>query len=1202
MKGHTVRVYVFCVLGVLSLVSGVQAYEFAGGTGTPGDPFEIATVQQLRSIGSDPELMDQCFVLIEDIDFNAYYGDTGKYHSSVIAAQDEHAFEGLFDGSGHVIRNLRMHGGQLKQLGLFGRIGARGMVMSLAMEACEADSNRDDVGLLAGCSEGLILACSVQGYVEARYMGGLLVGHMLGGRIEGCSSQGIFAGKNRMGGLVGQMDAGEVSDCWSECRFGELNVSTSRCGGLIGQVICGTVDTSFARVNIVYDRAGTVGGLIGHNEGGLVRECLSLGTIVGDSSLGGLVGVNEGVIRSCYSLCDVTARSSAGGLIDRNEGSVLWCYARGAVQGKYVGGLIESGHGAFLSYWDTGKSGVYESAGGWGRSAQQMRQAETYKGWGFQRDWILPEGGSPRLWWEPCWGTVLKDERMVFSGGSGTPDDPYQINDADQLTALAWDADLLDQHFVLMRNISMPVADPFLHGRIGTPGASASYLPIGTKGTPFCGTLNGQGHEIINIQFHEEVTKHTGLFGCIGVSRSDPNHMGHVHDVVLSHANVLGGDQVGALAGSMTGGLVERCFAGGEVRGAESVGGLIGGVEAGVIRACCFTGTVEGERTTGGLIGYSRGQVESCYTRGQVVSHAGYAGGLIGYTNSLEGKGSPYSVVAWCYSEAEVRGQGIAGGLIGVCVESEILACYASGPLWGDSTGGIARSAHEYVALGNVWEYQGTGAETSAMGQGHSSEDMMDPETFPGWEYGAQWTLNPGVDRPRLVWEERAGPLLVNAPRTYSGGKGTRSQPYLIQTVEDLVRLGQYPQDFDTHFRLNRDLDLSEAPADLKPIGTLSWAFTGSFDGNFHTLKNLRYQDTHESHVGLFRSIKRAKDPEDWTSGLVQYLSLEDVTIKATPMTGALAASNGGTLLFCEASGSIRADDYAGGLVGINTAEGVLLGCESRVRVTLGGVRGANGSLICAGGLVALNQGELVSCGASGRVYGLHATLPGEIKPKLQISRDLGGLVGHNEGGILTDCWSRAEVEGRESVGGLVGRNEAGWLYRCSTQGHVEAVNEGGGLVGTSTGGLIQACSAGGQVSGENLGGLVSFSMDDVIENCRFQGTLSGYYIGGLICQGVGSGTLLDSYCVAKIEGVPYAGALARRLEASVLVAHCFWDQTIFSAGRNNSELTPTQKNNITGLDREMLQKGGPLNEAGWDLEGTWQLIEGDYPHLWWEL
>ncbi len=44
--------------------------EFAGGMGTPSDPYEIVTPEQLIAIGLDPDLQKAHFILIDDLDLD----------------------------------------------------------------------------------------------------------------------------------------------------------------------------------------------------------------------------------------------------------------------------------------------------------------------------------------------------------------------------------------------------------------------------------------------------------------------------------------------------------------------------------------------------------------------------------------------------------------------------------------------------------------------------------------------------------------------------------------------------------------------------------------------------------------------------------------------------------------------------------------------------------------------------------------------------------------------------------------------------------------------------------------------------------------------------------------------------------------------------------------------------------------------------
>jgi hypothetical protein len=49
----------------------------------------------------------------------------------------------------------------------------------------------------------------------------------------------------------------------------------------------------------------------------------------------------------------------------------------------------------------------------------------------------------------------------------------------------------------------------------------------------------------------------------------------------------------------------------------------------------------------------------------------------------------------------------------------------------------------------------------------------------------------------------------------YSGGPGEPNDPYQIATAEDLILLGDSPEDYDEQFILTADIDLSQYPYDL---------------------------------------------------------------------------------------------------------------------------------------------------------------------------------------------------------------------------------------------------------------------------------------------------------------------------------------------------------------------------------------------------
>lgn len=94
----------------------------------------------------------------------------------------------------------------------------------------------------------------------------------------------------------------------------------------------------------------------------------------------------------------------------------------------------------------------------------------------------------------------------------------------------------------------------------------------------------------------------------------------------------------------------------------------------------------------------------------------------------------------------------------------------------------------------------------------------------------------------------------------------------------------------------------------------------------------------------------------------------------------------------------------------------------------------------------------------------------------------VGSLVGLNEGGVISNCYSTGNVTGNAAIGGLVGRNEFGDISNCYSTGSVsgESSTGIGGLVGQqhpdcTISNSYSTCSVAGdlQIGSGDIGGLV---------------------------------------------------------------------------------------------------------------------------------
>ena len=184
-------------------------------------------------------------------------------------------------------------------------------------------------------------------------------------------------GYGSIGGLVGDNE-GTVSNSYSTGSV----TGTGWVGGLVG-VNFGTVSNSYSTGSVTGDER--VGGLVGWNEAAPVSNSYSTGSVTGHYSVGGLVGATSGTVSNSYSTGSVTGDVNVGGLVGENTGTVSKSYSTGNVTGNSsVGGLAGENSGTVSnSFWDTQTSGQSTSDGGMGKTTAQMKSIVTFSGAGW---------------------------------------------------------------------------------------------------------------------------------------------------------------------------------------------------------------------------------------------------------------------------------------------------------------------------------------------------------------------------------------------------------------------------------------------------------------------------------------------------------------------------------------------------------------------------------------------------------------------------------------------------------------------------------------------------------------------------------------------------------------------------------------------------------------------------------------------------
>jgi len=155
-----------------------------------------------------------------------------------------------------------------------------------------------------------------------------------------------------------------------------INRSTTYFVGLFGYVGTAGVVKNVGLTSDSVIGGSSVGGLVGRNDG-TISNSYATGSVSGSTRVGGLVGRSDGYITSSYATGTVTASSFyVGGLAgSMATGTISSSYATGAVTGATAGGLVGlQDSGTISSSYATGAvngnlSGAYYTGGLVGKAA-----------------------------------------------------------------------------------------------------------------------------------------------------------------------------------------------------------------------------------------------------------------------------------------------------------------------------------------------------------------------------------------------------------------------------------------------------------------------------------------------------------------------------------------------------------------------------------------------------------------------------------------------------------------------------------------------------------------------------------------------------------------------------------------------------------------------------------------------------------------
>ena len=250
--------------------------------------------------------------------------------------------------------------------------------------------------------------------------------------------------------------------------------------------------------------------------------------------------------------------------------------------------------------------------------------------------------------------------------------------------------------------------------------------------------------------------------------------------------------------------------------------------------------------------------------------------------------------------------------------------------------------------------------------------------------------------------------LIAGASADYSGqGSGTAADPYLISNAAQLKEFaGIVSSDNDACAKLTADITVNTGVLGTDGnlvsgtdnfrtwtlIGDSSHAYSGTFDGQGHTVSGLSLKNAYAYYAGLFGYVG--------SRGAVKNVSVVDSSF--TSMSSA----------------------YAGGICGLNNG-GTIENCYTSAELDFTAVPSAylgNSDYDAyAGGVCGQNNGKITNCFNSGSVT---ATVGAGFEV------DIGGVCGYNSV-TITNCFNSGTVTCEDTTGGVCGRNYNGTVTNC---------------------------------------------------------------------------------------------------------------------------------------------------------------------------
>ena len=441
------------------------------------------------------------------------------------------------------------------------------------------------------------------------------------------------------------------------------------------------------------------------------------------------------------------------------------------------------------------------------------------------------------------------------------------------------------------------------------------------------------------------------------------------------------------------------------------------------------------------------------------------------------------------------------------------------------------------------------------------------------------------IDKLKSLYVESAG-------TTYKGDNIRNVIYAWISNAEELNSLQRVAENLKDrnalsyNFVLKNDIDASglvdaNGNSTYNTIGGGTTAFTGTFDGNGHTIVGL------QAKGGIFGKLG--------SGAVVKNINIASsvFTGKNTDSVGAVAAeNNGGSISGISGYGNTvkGSGGYIGGLVGknyggisnSNDQSTVIAGADT----VAGGIAGVNGTNANKGGTIdnvqsnsAVTTGVLAKdqyASNLGGIVGKNEMLLNKyninnvsahgVTGKTGNTKTSGGIVGTNEGRI-SNAYNESIIHGSENIGGVAGKN-----VTQESNSNMAELND-----------VANAVEIIGDAGSQNVGGLVGMQDHATTNQGRNTGAITGCTnVGGMVGSNKADSYLknLENSPQATITGITNVGGIAGVNEGEISADNQLnlvnsgkiygWENVGGIAGKNSGKIDNVNSNiNLYVIDEE---------------------------------